>query len=125
MSSQVELFLSIQDERGAGDESQAILNAIAAEMESQKAQVKILSPGQAPADFLTKGDEPGNLLDIKIDLGALKSIVTWIYQRLTPGVKVKFKHKDSEFEFEGRNQEELKAAQEAFNDFVAQIEAQQ
>lgn len=125
MRQDIELYLSIQSENASQEESQAILTAIASEMTAQKARVQMIAPEQAPADFLRKGEEPGSLLDIKIDLGTLASVGTWIYQRLTPGIKVKFKHKDSEFEFEGRNQAELKAAQEEFRNFVAQIEAQQ
>lgn len=122
MSDSVEFYLTIQTDEASQDEAQGVLVALARELEAVEAEVTAIAPESAPAEMLEKGNGPGSLLDVKIDLEALRSLGTWIYQRLTPGIKVKMKHRESEFEFVGRNQQELATGMALFEQFVNCLE---
>lgn len=126
MDNPIELKVAVQDEQATDEELQAILTTLAMELENQEATVTLAEPSRKTSGTgeLTKGEENGSLLDIKINLDTLKDIAKWLYERLAgTTTKVKFKYGDLEFEFSGRNQD-LQSAQKSIEDWISKIEAE-
>ena len=126
MDTSIELLLSVQDEQASDEELQAILRTLAAELEGQSAEVVPIAPTESASQpgMLDKGESSSGILDVKINLDALKSFGKWLYDRLVgTTTKVKFAYGDAKFEFEGRNDRDRAAAQQDFEDFIARLEA--
>jgi len=125
MTQPLQFQLSVQDLEATPEDLQVILQTLAAELENQSAAVEpIVSSEEVTPEMLTKGDSSGSLLDVKIDLDALKSFGQWLYDRLvgTP-TKVKFEYEGIKFEFEGRNDSDRAAAMADFKDFIDKLAA--
>ncbi|MBW4658886.1 MAG: hypothetical protein KME15_09435 [Drouetiella hepatica Uher 2000/2452] len=125
MNHPIEFQLSVQDEQATDEDLQLILRTLAAELESQSAEVMPVAPSAATEpEMVEKGEPSSSILDVKINLDTLKTFGTWLYGRLVgTTTKVKFKHEGTEFEFEGRNDSDRASAQQDFEDFVAKLEA--
>lgn len=125
MNDPIEFQLSVQDAQAGKEELQLILQTLAAELENQAAEVAAV-PTDAPseAEMVKKGEPSSGILDVKINLDALKTFGQWLYGRLVgTTTKVKFKYDEVEFEWEGRNDRDRAAAWQGFEDFIAKLEA--
>jgi len=125
MNDPIEFQLSVQDGQAGKEELQLILQTLAAELENQAAEVAAV-PTDAPseAEMVKKGEPSSGILDVKINLDALKTFGQWLYGRLVgTTTKVKFKYDEVEFVWEGRNDRDRAAAWQGFEDFIAKIEA--
>jgi len=125
MNDPIEFQLSVQDAQAGKEELQLILQTLARELENQAAEVAAV-PTDAPseAEMVKKGEPSSGILDVKINLDALKTFGQWLYGRLVgTTTKVKFKYDEVEFEWEGRNDRDRAAAWQGFEDFIAKLEA--
>ncbi|MFZ4666423.1 MAG: hypothetical protein ACOYME_08345 [Prochlorotrichaceae cyanobacterium] len=125
MTQPIQFQLSVQDTDATPEELQLILQTVAAELENQDVAVEpIVSSEVVTPEMLTKGDTSGSILDVKIDLNALKIFGTWLYDRLvgTP-TEVKFEYEGVKFEFKGRNDSDRAAAMADFEAFIAKLAA--
>jgi hypothetical protein len=123
MSYSIDFLLSVEDEAASDDEVQAILASLAVELDGLAADVSAVAVAAATG-MIAKGEEKGNLLDVKINLDTLKSFGKWVYDRVVgTTTKVEFHYGGESFKFDGRKPEELTAAMEGFGKFVATIEA--
>lgn len=125
MSDPIELQLSVQDDQATEEKLRLILGTLAAELESQSAEVMLAAPsdGETETAMVAKG-ESSSILDVKINLDTLKTFGQWLYNRLVgTGTKVKFEYGDVKFEFEGRNDRDRASAMQDFEDFVVRLEA--
>jgi hypothetical protein len=126
MNDPIEFQLSVQDGQVTKEELQLILQTLAAELENQAAEVEMAVPTDAPSEpeMVEKGEPSSGILDVKINLDALKTFGQWLYGRLVgTTTKVKFKYDEVEFEWEGRNDGDRATAWQDFEDFIAKIEA--
>lgn len=131
MSDPIELQLSVQDDQATEEKLRLILGTLAAELESQSAEVMLAAPsdGEIEPAMVKKGESSitkgeSSILDVKINLDTLKTFGQWLYNRLVgTGTKVKFEYGDVKFEFEGRNDRDRASAMQDFEDFVVRLEA--
>jgi hypothetical protein len=124
MSSPIEFQLSVQDDQATYEELQAILGALAVELENQAAEVVSLSGSEPSAEprMAHKGDAPASLLDVKLNLEAVQVFGKWLYGRLVgTTTTVEFDHKGTKFKFEGQNKD-LAAAIQNFESFVTKLD---
>jgi hypothetical protein len=125
MTQPIQFQLSVQDTDATPEELQLILQTVAAELENQDAAVEpIVSSEVVTPEMLTKGETSGSILDVKIDLNAVKSFGQWLFDRLvgTP-TEVKFEYEGVKFEFKGRNDSDRAAAMADFEAFIAKLAA--
>lgn len=123
----IDLHLSLQDATASGEELQQILRTLAAELENQTA---VVTPGGQPPPpepgTIAKGEASSGILDIKINLDALKGFAQWLYERLVgTSTKATFEYQGAKFVFEGRNEADRAAAMQDFERFMATIAAAQ
>ena len=125
MDSLIEFQLSVQDGQATDEELQGILRTLAAELENQSAVVESVASSKPLGQPGTvKKGESSSILDVKIDLDALKTFGKWLYERLVgTATKVKFEYGETKFEFEGRNDQDRAAAMQDFEAFIAKLEA--
>jgi len=123
MTQPLQFQLSVQDAEATTEELQLILQTLAAELENQSAEVEpIVSSEEVTPEMLTKGESSSSILDVKIDLNAIKIFGQWLFDRLvgTP-TEVKFEYEGVKFEFKGRNDSDRAAAMADFQDFIAKL----
>ncbi|WP_448571639.1 hypothetical protein [Trichothermofontia sp.] len=128
MENAIALRMSVQDPEATAEELQMIVGILAAELDRQAAEVvAVAEPGglmpESP-EWVEKGERGSSLLDITIDIGVLKEVAGWLYDRLLgTGTEVKFTYGELAFEFKGRNDRDRAAAMQDFTKFVSQLEA--
>jgi len=126
MNDPIEFQLSVQDAQAGKEELQLILQTLARELENQAAEVEQAVPTDAPseAEMVKKGEPSSGIVDVKINLDALKTFGQWLYGRLVgTTTKVKFEYGEVKFEFEGRNDGDRATAWQDFEDFITKLEA--
>lgn len=126
MQNPLEFQLSVQDGQATDAELQLIMQTLAAELESQSAEVTPAAATDAPPspEMVQKGESSSSILDVKINLDTLKTFGKWLYDRLVgTNTKVKFEYGEVKFEFEGRRDRDRASAQQDFENFVAKLEA--
>lgn len=123
MTQALQIQLSVQDAEANPEELQLMVQALATELENHSAILEPIASSEFTPEMLTKGEEQGSILDVKIDLDALKSFGQWLYDRLlgTP-TEVKFEYQDIKFEFKGRNDKDRAAAMADFEAFVTKLQ---
>ncbi|MBF2035598.1 MAG: hypothetical protein IGR92_08960 [Leptolyngbyaceae cyanobacterium T60_A2020_046] len=133
MSSSLEFHLSVQDGQSTDEDLQAMLVALAAELENQAAEVTATQKVEMPSPsvdglpvppMIPKGDGGTSILNVKINLEALQTFGLWLHKRLAgTTTKVNFEYEGIKFAFEGRSDRDRAAAMQDFQDFIAQLEA--
>jgi hypothetical protein len=120
---QLEFQLAIQDPEASPDELQQILQAIAAELETQTAEVSQSPLVQDPdSDTIAKGEASSSILDVKINLDTLKTFGHWLYERLLGGTtEATFEYEGAKFTFKGRNVQDQAATMQEFETFIAAV----
>jgi hypothetical protein len=124
MNNSIDFLLSVQDDRADADELRSILVNLATQLDRFSADVTEVPASEAVATgMIPKGDDKGNLLDVKINLDPLKQFAKWLYDRLVGGTtKATFEYDGQKFEFNGRNEQDRAAAMRDFEKFVIAIE---
>jgi hypothetical protein len=124
MNNSIDFLLSVQDDRADADELRSILVNLATQLDRLSANVTEVAATEAMSTgMIPKGDEKGNLLDVKINLDTLKQFGKWLYDRVVgTTTKAKFEYDGQKFEFDGRNEQDRAAALRDFEKFVIAIE---
>lgn len=126
--SPIQLILSLEDSSLRPDALESLVQNVQSQLIHIAEDVsRVPVEGQAPSELREKGEQkqPG-LLNLEINLDSIKSMVTWLYQRLagkTTKAKLKFGEGSStlEFEFEGNSQKDLAATLQEVTVFVEKV----
>jgi hypothetical protein len=124
MNNSIDFLLSVQDDQADTDELRSVLVNLATELDRLSADVtEVTATDAVETGMIPKGDEKGNLLDVKINLDPLKNFAKWLYDRLVGSTtKATFEYDGQKFEFNGRNEQDRAAAMRDFEKFIIAIE---
>jgi len=126
--SPIQLTLSLEDSSLRPDALESLVQNVQSQLIHIAEDVsRVPIERQAPNELREKGEQkqPG-LLNLEINLDSIKSMVTWLYQRLagkTTKAKLKFGEGSSalELEFEGNSQKDLAATLQEVTVFVEKV----
>lgn len=123
----VEFQLLMSDSDASADKLRAVLKAVAVELERQGAEVTaVMTQSSGDGGRIAKGagGSGDGALSVKAVAEKLPGIGKWLYERLQgTSTKAKFKNGDVEFEFNGRNVQEMQVAMDEFRLFLAESDA--
>ena len=124
----VNFQLSVVDSEASSEELSAVVRAVAAELEGQGADVAaVAAPRCGGSGRVAKGgDSGGSILNVEINLENIVAFGKWLQGRLVGSslkVGMKYGADGSDFQFDGSNPEQLEAAMDQFERYVALMEA--